>query len=41
MLDMLDIDGLWTGIEQHMNLVQKDLLKAVMDMSLIKENKLV
>ena len=41
MLDMLDVDCLWAGVEQRMNLVQKDLLKDLMDMSLINENKSV
>ena len=41
MLDLLDVDGLWEGVQQQMNLVQKDLLKDLMDMSLIKQNKSV
>ena len=40
-LDLLDVDGLWEGVQQQMNLVQKDLLKDLMDMSLIKQNKSV
>ena len=36
----MDVDGLWAGVEQRMNDVQKDLLKDLMDMSLIKDNKL-
>ena len=38
-LDLLDVEGLWNGVEQRMNLVQKDLLPNLMDMSLITENK--
>jgi hypothetical protein len=38
-MDLVDVDGLWEGVEQQMNLVQKDLLKDLMDMSLIKHNK--
>ena len=41
MLDMLDVDGVWNGVEQQMNRVQKDLLKDLMDMSLIKQNRSV
>ena len=40
-LDLLDVEGLWDGVEQRMNLVQKDLLQNLMNMSLIRENKLV
>ena len=40
-LDLLDVDGLWEGVEQRMNLVQKNLLKDLLDMSLIKQNKSV
>lgn len=38
-LDLMDIDGLWAGVEQRMDLVQKNLLQNLMNMSLIKENK--
>ncbi|CAI8018802.1 IQ motif and ankyrin repeat domain-containing protein 1 [Geodia barretti] len=38
-LDVMDVEGLWEGVEQRMNLVQKDLLQNLMNMSLIKENK--
>ena len=40
-LDLLDVDGLWAGVQQRMDLVQKDLLKDIMDMSLIRDNKSV
>jgi hypothetical protein len=35
----MDVEGLWEGVEQRMNLVQKDLLQNLMNMSLIKEIK--
>lgn len=41
MLDLLDVDGLWAGVEERMNMVQKDLLMSLMDKSLFKENKSV
>lgn len=40
-LDLLDVDGLWAGVEEKMNMVQKDLLTSLMDKSLFKENKSV
>lgn len=40
-LDLMDIDGLWAGVEQRMNDIQTNLLKDLMDMSLIKQNKLI
>ena len=40
-LDLLDVDGLWTSVEQRMELIQKGLMHSVMDMSLITENKWV
>ena len=41
MLDLLDVDGLWAGVEERMNMVQKDLLMSLIDKSLFKENKSV
>lgn len=40
-LDLLDVDGLWAGVEEKMNMVQKELLTSLMDKSLFKENKSV
>ena len=39
MLDLLDIDGLWRGVEQRMNLVQKNVLEDLMTLNFIKESK--
>lgn len=41
MLDLLDVDGLWAGVEEKMNMVQKDLISSLMDKSLIKGKKSV